>query len=247
MKKILSIVVLSAACAMVSAATASAPALAQQPAPTQQTRLRSDAMDKFSKITLSGKLNVELIPSGRDSISITLFDSDLAKFKWNIANDELSASLRPTIGGRGRAEIKIYYAEPIVSISGSGSEILIQQPIKSHILTLAIGSGGKLTAAVECADLELNAAGTSTVTVTGSTKYLTLRASESSKVDARYLQSFSAQVNASTSAEVYVWATDRAVISAGSGATVFYRGNPAILKTSIPKLNLGASITSIGV
>jgi len=238
MKKLLSILTL---CAL--AATASAQQPVQSP---QQTRLRSDAMDKFSKLTLSGKLSVELIPSGRDSITINLIDSELSRFKWNIADNELSASLRPSPGGKGRAEIKIYYAAPIVSVVSSGADVLIGQPLKCKLLAMAISGGGKLTAAVECADLELSASGNSAASLTGSTKYLTLRASESSKVNCRYLQSVSAQVDASSNAEVYVWATERAVISASTGATVFYRGNPSIFKTSIPKVNFGASINSIG-
>jgi len=242
MKKILSIMVLCAACATASIATLQA----QAPAQPKQTRLRSDAMDNFSKVTLSGKLNTEFIPSGKDSITITLIDSELDKFKWNVTNDELSASLRPSSGGRGRAEIKIYYAKPIASINGLGSDIFIQQSFKSQMLVLSVSAGGKLTAAVDCLDLELNASGNSAASLTGSTKYLTLRASESSKVNCRYLQSISAQVDATTSAEVFVWATERMIVSASSGATIFYRGNPAIIKTSIPKVNFGATINSIG-
>lgn len=218
-----------------------------QPVQVRQSVIRSDRIDPFSTISLSGNLNVELLPSDRDSISITLIDSDIAKFKWNVSQDgELSASLRSSSGGAGRGDIKIYSAHPITAISVSGSSLIINDTLRANSLVLNVSGKGKLTAAVDLLDLDLTVAGNSAVSLTGSAKYLTLKASETSKVNCRYLQSVSVQVDAATNAEVFVWGSERAVMSAGSGATIFYRGKPVVVKTSIPKISLGASINNIG-
>ena len=214
-------------------------------AQSRQSTIRSDRMDAFSTISLSGNLNVELLPSDRDSISITLIDSDIAKFKWNVSQDgELSAALRS--GGSGRADIKIYSAHPVTAISVSGSSLLINDTLKGNSLVMNVSGGGKVTALVDLLDLDLTASGNSAASFTGRAKYLTLRASESSKVNCRYLQSVSVQVDASTKAEVFVWGSERAVMSAGSNAAIFYRGKPVVVKASIPKISMGASINNIG-
>ena len=212
----------------------------------QQTRIHADQMERFSRISLSGKLNVEFIPSGKDSLSITLTDSNVDKFKWNVDKEELSMSLRPSSGGKGSAEIKLYYTQPVGAIAVSGSDVLIRDALKSSILSLNVGGGGKLTAQLECLDLDLAVSGNSAVSLTGTAKYLTVRATESSKVNCRQLASVSVQADAGSVAEVFVWAAERAVMSAGYGATIFYRGKPLVVRTSVAKIGLGASITNIG-
>jgi len=212
----------------------------------KRTQIRSDRMEKFSKVSLSGKLSVELIPSGKDSLSIVLTDSELDKLKWSVTKEVLSVSLRPTPGGKGKAEVRIYYSQPIDAVTVSGSDVLFRERLKNKMLSFTVGGGGKLTAQAEALDLELSASGNSAVSLTGAAKYLTLRATENSKVNCRQLASVSAQVDAATAAEVFVWSSERAVMSAGSGATIFYRGKPSIIKESVSKIGLGASINNIG-
>ena len=208
--------------------------------------IKGHDLDKFSAVSLSGRLNVEIIPSGKDSISITLYDTELDKLKWNVSKDVLSVTLKPLPAGKGGADVKIYLAQPPLTLISAGADVLIREKMKSLTCAMTISNGAKLTAAIDCTDFELSISGASIAAITGAAKYCTITAWESSKVDCRALESVSASVEASTGAEVFIWASERAVLAAKTGATIFYRGNPAVLKQSISKVGLGASINNIG-
>lgn len=203
-------------------------------------------LDKFSVVNLSGKMNVKLIPSGQDSISIVLHDADLEKLKWGVSKGELSVSLKMPGNQKGRADVVIYLSRWPKTISMSGGELIVPDTMSANMPSFVISGGCKLSAVVDCIDLELSISGNSTANITGIAKYSTITAWESSKVDCRQLQAVSVTAEASTGAEIFLWATERAVMTAKTGASIFFRGNPTIRKESLSKIGLGATINNIG-
>lgn len=89
----------------------------------------------------------------------------------------------------------------------------------------------------------MQVSGNSAVDLTGATKYYTLTATSKSKVNTRELISQSVRVSATSGSEVYVEAQERLEIASDTGATVFYRGEPVILRTAT---KLMGEIHSIG-
>lgn len=85
---------------------------------------------------------------------------------------------------------------------------------------------------MDATDLLLKVTGNSVANIGGNVKYYTLNASSRSKVDSRSLQCTDANVSASAGAEVYVRANERMQLSADTGASLFYAGEPVILRTS---------------
>ena len=79
--------------------------------------------------------------------------------------------------------------------------------------------------------------------MTGTTKYFTLVTGAKSKVDCRALTAEDVRVEAGSAAEVYVNVTERLQMTADTGAAIFYKGSPEILRSSSKMLG---TINNIG-
>lgn len=232
MKKTISLIIFLLAAATVSA---------------QQT-IKSNPISDFHAIALSGNLNVQLIHADANSIEIELYDSDINKLRWGINDGALSVSLRPTIGAKSRVDVRIYFKGPLNDISVMDARLSATEELVAHTMRLAVSGGANVNAAVNVKDLEVEVTGNSSLLMFGMAKYLTLRATERSRVDVRKLQAVSAEAEASTGAEVYINSSERLVANARTGATIFYMGNPTIFKDRSSKISagLGSSVLSIG-
>ena len=86
-------------------------------------------------------------------------------------------------------------------------------------------------------------AGNSAADITGTTKYYTLFATSKAKVDSRTLEAMDVRVEAASGAEAYVCATERLQMTSDTGAAIFYRGAPSIVRSSAKMMG---TINSIG-
>lgn len=212
----------------------------------QQT-IKGDNVSSFSSISLSGKLFVEMIHATKNSIEIELVDIPLSRVKWGVVNDELSVSLAPSLNSKGTAHVKIFYTK-VSDISISGSELVVRDILSSPLISLSLSSGAKITVDCECDDIAITALNNSVAKIGGITEYMTLRATELSTVQASSLMSVSTDVECTTGAEAYVAASKRLVAISKTGSSVYYKGSPSIMRTSMTKntIGLGGSINNIG-
>lgn len=214
----------------------------------QQT-ISSENISEFNAISLNGNISAQLIKSDTNKIDIILTDVDINKFKWNLKSGTLNVDLNSGPRGKGHADVKIHYAGPINAISVSGGELITPEVIESNMLRFSVNGGAKVTAKFEVMDLDANITGNSVVLLSGSAKYLTMHAGERSKVDVRPMECVSADVDASSGAEVYLFVTERLVANAKTTSTIFYKGKPSILKDKTSKMNsnvMGSGILNIG-
>lgn len=211
-----------------------------------QQVIKSSEVSEYRSISLSGKLVVQLIPSDSNAIEINLFDSDITKLKWGVNNDDLNVTLRPTSSGGGRAEVKIYYKQ-IDALTVSGAEVNSKEPIESNMFTLKASSSATVTVEFQCKDMDIEAGSNSVLLLNGYSKYLNLRSTEKSKLEARALICVSAVATATSGGEIYVCAEERLEAFAKTGSTIFYKGEPTILRVPTSKImGMGASVHNIG-
>ncbi|MDL2320054.1 DUF2807 domain-containing protein [Alistipes sp. OttesenSCG-928-B03] len=212
-----------------------------------QQIIKSDQVADFHAVSVSGNINVELIPAAENSVDIQLYDSDIKKFKWSVSNGTLSLSLRPTSGAKARADVRVYYKGALQNISVVDARVTAMDLI-SHTLRISVAGGANFTADLDAQDLELEVTGNSVALVSGMAKYATLRATERSRVDTRKMDAVSVEAEAATTAELYVTANERLVANAKSGATIFYAGSPSIFKDRSTKVSssIGSSVLNIG-
>lgn len=212
-----------------------------------QQSIKSENVSDFTNVDLSGKLCVEMIPAQQNSIEVELIKAEITKFKWTAVDGTLTIALRPSQSSEAKAIVKIYY-KTLNEISVSSSEVIFNEPVVSNLMAIKLSSGATVTAKVDCMDLEIEASSNSAIACSGTAKYVDIRATEKSRVDARNIESTSVMVDSATGAEIYVTALERLVAFAKTASSVYYKGEPTILKIKSSKMGMGmgASVLNIG-
>lgn len=214
---------------------------------TAQNIIQNENLSDFHSVSLSGNLNVELIASTNNAIDVQLYDSDVKKFSWSINNNGvLSLVLRPTVGTKARADVRIYYKGGLQSLSVSDAKLTVNEKIVAAMFKVAVSGGGNASLILESEDVEVDATANSAVQISGTTKYLSVRATERSKVDTRGLKAVAGEAEAVTGGEIYIYASERLVATARNASTIYYAGNPTIVKDRSAKTSMGSGVLNIG-
>ncbi|MBR2050161.1 MAG: DUF2807 domain-containing protein [Rikenellaceae bacterium] len=210
-----------------------------------QNDVRREWLGTFSSISLGGDMKVTLVPieeGGQPMLIVKAEDRELSKLKYTINNKgELSVRESTSRKRTTRTEIEIHFAA-VDAIEVVSSDVEVAGLIDVPILDIIVSNGGFFKAEIDTEDVMIKATGQSTVDLKGRARYLIADVTVA-KIDLRQLESMSAEVQASQRGEVSVFCTERLAATANFGGTVFYRGNPSILRAN-SKL-LGSSINSI--
>lgn len=210
-----------------------------------QNDVRREWLGTFSSISLGGDMKVTLVPieeGGQPMLIVKAEDRELSKLKYTINNKgELSVRESTNRKRTTRTEIEIHFAA-VDAIEVVSSDVEVVGLIDVPILDIIVSNGGFFKAEIDTEDVMIKATGQSTVDLKGRARYLIADVTVA-KIDLRQLESMSAEVQASQRGEVSVFCTERLAATANFGGTVFYRGNPSILRAN-SKL-LGSSINSI--
>lgn len=212
----------------------------------QQT-VNSGPVEGFHTVNLTGGVIARLVPSEINAVDVFITDADIKHLKWGVTNGVLSVTFRQPSIKTGKAEVVIQYTDSLRSVSISNGDLRFEDLRAAGIVNLTVKGGGVLSGNIDVLDLTLDVTGNSVASVTGSSKYVTMRANEKSKVDIRGLEAVSVVADAATGAEIFVHAEERLIANAKTGATIFYKGKPAIVRDRSSRLNsaIGSSVISI--
>lgn len=210
-----------------------------------QQDTRREWLGTFSSISLSGDMKVTLVAleeGGQPMMIVKAEDRELSKLKYTINNKgELSVRESTNRKRTVRTEIEIHFVN-LDAIEVSGSDVEVKGLIEAPIFDIAVSNGGFFKAEIDTQDLMINATGQSTIDIDGRARYLIVDATVA-KIDLRELETMSSEIQATQRGEVSVYCTERLAATATLGGTIFYRGNPSILRASSKML--GSSINSI--
>lgn len=206
---------------------------------------RREWLGTFSSISLIGDMKVTLVPieeGGQPMMIVKAEDRELSKLKYTINNKgELSVRESNNRKRLIRTEIEIHFVA-VDAIEVSGSDVEVKGTIEAPIFDVKVSNNGFFKAEIDTQDLMIKASGQSTIDIDGRARYLIADATVA-KLDLRELETMSAEVQAAQRGEISLFCTERLAATANLGGTVFYRGNPSILRAN-SKL-LGSSINSI--
>lgn len=210
-----------------------------------QNDVRREWLGTFSSISLSGDMKVTLIPieeGEQPMLIIKAEDREESKLKYTIDNNgKLSVRESTNRNRTVRTEIEIHFVT-VNSFEVAGSDVVVKGLIDEPIVDVTVANGGFFKAEVDTQDILVKATGQSTIDLKGRARYMIADVSIA-KIDLRELETMSAEVSATQRGEVSVFCTERLAATANFGGTIFYRGNPSILRAN-SKL-LGSSINSI--
>lgn len=194
-----------------------------------QETIVSRELPKFSKVELSGSLNVKFVRSSKNSFDLKLNGIGSDKLDWGVKKGKLYINLRGS-SKNANADITIYYRE-MEELVAMSSNVEFEDNTKFEMLDVKLQVGAYLKFNGTVGDLMLRATGNSNADLEGQCDYLSVTAIYST-VRASKLECIAVWVNATTGAEVMVNADERLEIDASGVSTVFYMGAPKYMRVS---------------
>ncbi len=223
-------------------ATATSAATPATPATTGATS-NIDGLKPFSTLSAEGKIEifVTVDPAHPQTMTIEFNGNDQNKFKW--WDNEGKLELKFASSAKDRPIVVRLTCARLSSVDLSGASMTTVVPWRAKMMTVEMSAGAKLIATIETTDIELNATTKSVAVIDGLTTYAAFDARARSVVDASNLDAKSATLRANGYAECRIHGSERIVVDAFDGASIFWRGGPEILRLSHSR---GATINPIG-
>lgn len=211
-----------------TATTATATTVTEQLIPMPKT----DRLNFFNSIKIDGPMNVvfERVESMND-VRIT-YDTKgciTSKFKFDIdRSGALVVSEKYDPKRTTVTDVTIYY-NSLQSVKISHATAEFKDKLDRDLFDITVSGGATVSLAIETLDTAVECTGQSRLTISGVSKYLSMRVS-TAKVDCSQLSTVATIVDASHSAEVRVLVSERLEVTTSTGAKLLYRGTPTILR-----------------
>ena len=193
---------------------------------------KTDMLASFNRVKIDGQIVVvfkKVATANEARITYDTKGNETSKFKFDIDKkglltiSEKSDPKRLTV-----TEVTIYYYA-LSEAKIAHAKVSFNGVVKSDIFDLFVSGGATVSLNVSTLDIAIECTGASRLTLGGSTKYLTMRAS-TAKIDCSTLSTVSATVEASHSAEVRLSIKERLEAKTSTGAKLLYKGKPVILR-----------------
>ena len=193
---------------------------------------KTDWLQPFSGVKIDGPMNVVLKRVSTVDESKITYDTKgnvTAKFKFELdKNGVLIVSERVDPKRISITDVTIYY-HSLKEVKISRAKVEFENEVESKIFDLSVSSGAIVSLSLKALDLAAECTGSSRLTLSGETKYLTMRAS-TAKVDASDFSTVSATIDVAHSAEVRMVVSERLECTTSTGAKLLYKGNPTIFR-----------------
>lgn len=235
MKCVILSLILAMMAGVVSAQTTSTPTTvnaAQTPTEQVVSIPKTDWLTPFTAIKIDGPMNVifKKVPTVEESRIIYDTKGNItSKFKFEVdKNGVLVVSEKSDPKRTSVTDITIYY-HSLREVKIAHAKAEFEQSIEGTIFDLTVSGGAMVVLDVKTLDIAVECTGVSRLTLSGDTKYLTMRVS-TAKVDCSKLAVMSATIECSHSSEVRVNVSERLEATTSTGAKLLYKGNPIILR-----------------
>jgi hypothetical protein len=185
----------------------------------------------FSKVDISGGMDVYLTEGNSENIKIEAKGIDLDKIITEVNGDELKISMKN--GGNwswGKdVEIKVYVTyRTLKSISSSGSsDVFCKSKLKNESMNISVSGSGNLTAEMEVKDLEVRVSGSSDIRLAGKADTQDITISGSGDFKGGDLEGKNVKVKVSGSGDASVWANESIEARVSGSGDISYKGNPS--------------------
>lgn len=203
-----------------------------------------DQMKGFHTIRISGTLCVEVVGTqANPAMHLELRGNDRRRFDWSVRDSVLNLSFGANSNSPAQPLLTLWTPTPIEQLTIKRADVKLFDTATTPLLDVTLQDGARLSGEVECMDLRLDMSGRSVADIEGKATYQAIEVRGKSALKADRVESKSVDLNAKGSSEIYVNATERAVLESKGRTSVFYNGNPTIVRT---QTKLSATINPIG-
>ncbi len=209
----------------------------------ESTPITVDNMRPFHSIRVLGNLSVEISASeDKPSMYVDIKGNDPRRFDWSVRDSVLTLSFSANSNGNA-VQVKLSSPTPIEKLTIKRADVQLCDMPTTPLVDVALSEGARLSGCVNCLDMHLKLTGRSVANMTGRAKYQTISVSRKSALNVCKVEGCSTELQAGGSSEVYVCATERFVGDVKGRTSVFYDGNPTIIRIEKHKLS---TVNSIG-
>lgn len=192
---------------------------------------RNEWLPTFGAVTVDADLDICFIRVPDTQAPKIVYDtkgSYTSKFRAEVKDKVLRITEKSDSRRPERTQVTVYY-NTLAAVTLSGATVVFEGTLDATLLDLTVGRKASLTATLDVKDLKMELTGSSSATLSGKVRYLSLFAS-TGKVAASELEVMSAEVNAQSKADVSLWITDRFVGKTTTNARITYKGQPAVVR-----------------
>lgn len=207
---------------------------------TAQNRI-TITLDDFSSLSVSGGIDLELIPSESREMSITSRNGQPEEVGVEIKNDELKIKIRPRIDKDDIIKIKLPYKNLSRIEASAGAVINSARDITADKLELEATSGGKLELSLQVNSIDAKVIQVSDIVLYGKAVSQNVLANTGGNYLAYDLECQDSYIKASSGSQAKVTASRIIEATAGSKGYIGYIGEPISTYT---KTSLGGEIAS---
>lgn len=234
MKKLL-FCLLIACCGAVCGASAQVTPLAVPRVTPEGVTIPADAesmtLPEFSGVRLDGAMRVHLVRIPETEQARIVYSGVEYVNRPQIDVDEdslLTVKEKYNAKRTDTTRVFIYYHH-LGALRVDRATVTFAEPVEAALFDLYVSGGARLTVDLRVKDLLLTLTGRSEAVCSGEVRYLTGQVS-TGELQATGMTVRSVEIEASNSAQVNLQVQERIVMKSSTGATIFYKGNPAIIR-----------------
>ena len=198
----------------------------------------NEDLSGFSEVKVYNGVEVELIPSERNSISITGHSKEKVKFEVVENRLEIRLSLE-NIWADDNTRVTVYASGVEVIDANEGSIVEVKEKLQGPRLTFRAQEGAAIYVQVDSERISAKAVTAGIVQLRGTTEDLDVEVNTGGKFFGEDLKSQDAEVSTGTGGQVEVNASKYVKATARLGGVINIYGNPAELDS---KTSLGGKV-----
>lgn len=193
---------------------------------------KTDWLTAFNGVKINGPMNVSLKRVATPEEGRITYDTKgclTSKFKAEIDKngtlviEEKSDPKRTTV-----TDVTIYYST-LSRVKVVHAHARFHDTIERDMFDIEVSGGAVVSMGVKTLDLAVYCTGRSMLTLSGETKYLTMKSS-TAKIDGAKLSTMASIVDVSHGAEVRINVSERLEATTSTSAMLLYKGSPKILR-----------------
>lgn len=190
-----------------------------------------DWLTSFTAVEVAAPLDIRFVQVPDTEAPKIIYDtkgSTSTRFRFEVRDRVLTITERPDSRRTERTQVTVCY-NMLERIAVADAVAKFDSTLRATVLDLTIGGEARVEAQLAVKDLNLNQTGRSRATLSGEARYLTLYLSTGS-LDARALETMSAEANVTSSGTATLWVTDRFEGKTSTGGKITYRGTPTVVR-----------------
>lgn len=190
-----------------------------------------DWLTSFTAVEVAAPLDIRFVQVPDTEAPKIIYDtkgSTSTRFRFEVRDRVLTITERPDSRRTERTQVTVCY-NTLERIAVADVVAKFDSTLRATVLDLTIGGEARVEAQLAVKDLNLNQTGRSRATLSGEARYLTLYLSTGS-LDARALETMSAEANVTSSGTATLWVTDRFEGKTSTGGKITYRGTPTVVR-----------------